>query len=362
MRIRKQRGGGGGLAVLVVLHAVTRQPALENYRSNGKRRKNRNCKGVIPAEWELFGHLTALKLYPLKSGKGINLEEAEPTFLGLKSGLLRDRFFIVYDERGCFVSGRKYPKMVLITVSAADNGSFKFEAPGHESLIIESPERLSKQHYKDHKFNIRLWSNRVTGLDAGDEAAKWISQLLLSKEDGLRIGCYVPDIAVERKVTPLDKVYKNLTSDDTGAYSDLSAFLLISEDSVAELNERLEDPDKVTYENFRPNLLIKSKDGKKPFMEDDWEWCRIGDKNGPVFRSVKPCTRCIFTTVDPKTGVKNEHMEPLNTLKLYRKLKDPEALRLEGDSPVMGVNLGLYKDGNLKVGDPIYVGIVNKSS
>ena len=36
-----------------------------------------------------------------------------------------------------------------------------------------------------------------------------------------------------------------------------------------------------------------------PFAEDEWRAIRIGDVE---FDVVKPCERCIFTTVDPLTG------------------------------------------------------------
>lgn len=51
------------------------------------------------------------------------------------------------------------------------------------------------------------------------------------------------------------------------------------------------------------------------FSEDSWPWIKIGDA---VFRTVKLCTRCLFTTVDPDKGVKHPSKEPLETLQSYR--------------------------------------------
>lgn len=47
------------------------------------------------------------------------------------------------------------------------------------------------------------------------------------------------------------------------------------------------------------------------YAEEDWDWVRIGDA---IFKNVKPCTRCIFTTVDPETGVMSNHREPMKCL------------------------------------------------
>ncbi|XP_071453150.1 mitochondrial amidoxime reducing component 2-like [Hetaerina americana] len=318
------------------------------------KRSTRKPESVKPCEWKIFGHVTGVKLYPLKSGHEVDLSDAEATLIGLKSGYLRDRFFIIYDEKGNFVTGRKYSKMVQIRVSAPDAGCYCFNAPGCSQLIVKVPEEPKER--ENRKFKCRLWNEKVCGIDTGDEAARWISQLLLNQSEGLRIGFYVPEFGVERRVSHFNQIYQSLTTEDTGAFSDLSAFLLIAEDSVAELNTRLDESDQVSCANFRPNLIVKFVDGGKPFDEDNWEWIRIGNEKGPIFRNVKPCTRCIFTTVDPEKGIRNEHKEPLETLKTYRKLTDPEALRLEGTAPVMGINLGLYVEGTVHVGDPVYVG------
>jgi uncharacterized protein YcbX len=54
--------------------------------------------------------------------------------------------------------------------------------------------------------------------------------------------------------------------------------------------------------------------GATAYEEDKWDWMKIGNV---ILRNVKPCTRCIFTTVDPETGTKNAKVEPLKTLKRY---------------------------------------------
>lgn len=94
-----------------------------------------------------------------------------------------------------------------------------------------------------------------------------------------------------------------------GAYPDSTSYCLINEGSVTELNTRLEDP--VTPERFRPNFVVK---GSIAYEEDSWGWIKIGDV---MFKTVRPCTRCIFTTVDPETGKKNPKAEPLKTLKRF---------------------------------------------
>ncbi len=81
---------------------------------------------------------------------------------------------------------------------------------------------------------------------------------------------------------------------DRTAFTDGFPFLLIGEGSLAALNERLESP--VPMDRFRPNLVVS---GTAPFDEDEWLRVRIGSLE---FRVVKPCPRCVVTTVDQATG------------------------------------------------------------
>ena len=91
---------------------------------------------------------------------------------------------------------------------------------------------------------------------------------------------------------------------------------------------------------FRPNLVVE---GSAPFAEDGWERIRIGEL---TFRVLKPCTRCILTTIDPQTGERSEDREPLTTLKTYR--------QKEGDV-LFGQNLVADGEGVLEVGMPVEV-------
>nr|CAD7434209.1 unnamed protein product [Timema monikensis] len=137
---------------------------------------------------------------------------------------------------------------------------------------------------------------------------------------------------------------------EKGAYSDLSGYMLMAESSVADLASRVEGDKKyLSVSRFRGNFVVR---GSSPYEEDTWDWVKIGDNT--IFRNFKPCTRCILTTVDPETGVLDPNKEPLRTLGTYRQLA--EAIRpVMGQSPILGINLGLYTPGIVKVGDAVYV-------
>jgi uncharacterized protein YcbX len=91
---------------------------------------------------------------------------------------------------------------------------------------------------------------------------------------------------------------------------------------------------------FRPNLVVA---GFPPHAEDGWRRLRIGALE---FEVAKPCTRCVFTTVDPEHGVFDPSGEPLATLKTYR--RTPEGV-------TFGMNLLARGTGTLALGDPVVV-------
>ena len=94
-------------------------------------------------------------------------------------------------------------------------------------------------------------------------------------------------------------------------------------------------------ERFRPNIVIT---GNKPFAEDTWKRIRIGNV---VFENVKPCERCIFTTLDPNTAERSRKGEPLKTLAKFRLIAK--------EGVTFGVNLVAENEGTIHVGDEVEI-------
>ena len=81
--------------------------------------------------------------------------------------------------------------------------------------------------------------------------------------------------------------------------------------------------------------------GGNPFDEDNWNELRIGKM---TFFAVKPCARCVITTIDQETAAKNK--EPLATLSTYRR---------SGSKILFGENLIHKGTGKISVGDEIKI-------
>ncbi|MBA3894957.1 MAG: MOSC domain-containing protein, partial [Gemmatimonadales bacterium] len=120
------------------------------------------------------------------------------------------------------------------------------------------------------------------------------------------------------------------------SFADAFPFLLISEESLTDLNNRLRAP--VTMLRFRPNLIIA---GGEPFVEDRLKAFTIGSL---AFERVKPCDRCVVTTIDQATTERSQ--EPLRTLATYRKVQD---------KVFFGQNVVHHATGRLRVGEPVRV-------
>ncbi|KAM3930303.1 mitochondrial amidoxime reducing component 2 [Leptodactylus fuscus] len=291
-----------------------------------RRKKKRQLRRV--------GEVSQLFLYPVKSCRGISLQEAECREYGLKNGQLRDRHWLVVKEDKVHVTARQEPRMVLITATY-DKGHLTLNAPEMENLQI--PLKLPKSNAV---FTCKVHGNEVTGRDCGDEASDWLTSFLKSSQTYRLV--YFEDNMKPRN--PKNE-YPTYDENDQVAYPDLAPLLLLSEASVANLNTKLEK--KVTVRNFRPNIVISGCDA---FAEDTWKEMQLGSH--VTLRRVMPCPRCILTTVDPDTGIINMK-EPLETMRSYR-LCDPADKEFYKSSPLFGQFVKVVRRGALRVGDPVY--------
>ncbi|XP_072745502.1 mitochondrial amidoxime-reducing component 1 [Anoplolepis gracilipes] len=300
-------------------------------------------KSQSPTKWRKIGELSDIIVCPIKSLGAVRMTEMECTLLGLKSGWLRDRTLVVIDLEGRFLTARQFPKMVNI-LPEYSGSVLTLRAPGMMSISIDLAQ------FRGKTFRIAVWGQAVPGRDCGEEVARWLSRFLLQEDTGLRLVYYPLDRPVREVRKRNENFFPLRSSKDNGAYPDETSYSLINEASLTDLNSRLDEP--VSTMNFRMNFTVK---GATAFEEDKWDWVKIGDV---IFRNVRPCTRCILTTVNPETGTKSPTIEPLKTLKSYRQITDPQLRSAVGDSPVMGIHLGLRSsNGRVRLGDPVYVGI-----
>jgi uncharacterized protein len=233
--------------------------------------------------------LSSLIYYPIKACRG---HEAGSSFVG-RMGFGHDRRMMVVTDKGQFLTQREQPRLALVTPKLTD-GTLELSAPNFDSL------RISIQT-TGTPWAVDIWKSKgVHSIDQGEEAAQWFS-------DWLGTSVRLVHFADGYKRIVNEKYAVN--ADDHTGFADGYPILLASEEGLQDLNSRLEHP--VPMNRFRPNIVVR---GCEPFAEDTWNRIQIGDVKLAV---VKPCARCVVTTLDKDTLEKNK--EPLRTLAQYRK-------------------------------------------
>lgn len=232
--------------------------------------------------------LSGIFIYPIKSLGGFKVNHWRVT----STGLAYDRKWMLVDDDGLFLSQRKLPCMALIKTALAGN-ELGVSAPGMDRLTLPL-------HPADGEWvDVTVWHDRCRARAVSETADLWFSRFL-----GLNCRLvYLP----EGSIRPVDPNYGSAT--DQTAFSDGFPFLLISENSLAVLNQEMGL--NLQMKRFRPNLVISGCSG---YEEDTWREIRIGEID---FRLPKPCSRCAVPTIDPDTAETGK--EPLITLNRTRK-------------------------------------------
>ncbi|KAL0984473.1 hypothetical protein UPYG_G00141990 [Umbra pygmaea] len=249
--------------------------------------------------------------------------------MGLKYGELRDRHWMVITEDGHMVTGRQEPRLVLVSLSS-ERGQMCLNGPEMEE------QRFPLFHPNNPIINCRVFSSDIQGRDCGDEVSSWLTRYLAA-ERTYRLVYFEPDF---KPRMPAEKEFLYPKSEKI-AYPDSGAVMLLSDASVKDLSSRLEND--VTAARFRPNIVVSACEA---FNEDLWEEIQIGNVR------VMACGRCVFTTVDPETGVMNSK-QPLEMLKSYRMCDEAEK-HIYNTAPLFGQMFTVRKSGILQVGDVVY--------
>ena len=258
--------------------------------------------------------LAAIYIYPVKSCRGISLTSAPLNEWGLKY----DRNWMVVDADGHFLTQRQLPRLAMVETALEPN-FLRLRAPLMPDLRLPLFSRV------DEEVNVIVWQDYCRAIDQGDEVAEWFSSFL-------SVMCRLVRMT-ENFNRPVDPNYAPQTAQVN--FADGFPLLMISEASLADLNKRLSEP--LPMNRFRPNLVVS---GCEPFAEDYWQNVRIGNA---TFYGVKPCQRCIITTIDQTTGITTGR-EPLITL-AYRRVS----------GVIFGQNLVHTGPGEVSVGNPVEV-------
>jgi len=319
-------------------------------------------------------NLKRIHVYPVNSARGIS----PASWHAGRSGFDYDRFWAIVDAAGRLITQRTLPRLALLHIDLSADGWLRLGAPGMSTLRIEpfgiealaterretrmaaagrapgaatvlagsvglalgagrredDPPRSSNGGRKwtawasamSRLARVMIGRDALEALDAGPEAASWISEFLGHRARLVRMSEGATRCPERRCGAPADRI----------RFADAFPYLLLAEESLADLNARLVEP--LPMSRFRPNLVLS---GCAPYAEDTWSRVRIG---AVEFRVARPCSCHLEATIDPQTGQRGA--EPLRTLRTYR--------TREG-GVMFGQNLIPCGEGVLRVGDPVEV-------
>jgi len=257
--------------------------------------------------------VSEINIYPVKSLGGISMQSAKV----MKKGLQHDRRWMLMDENNIFLTQRIHTKMALFRMSFGNNG-FNVNYDGQQLLIPHTFEGIP--------VRAKIWDDEVTVQEVSASHSEWFSK-------NLGFGCKLVAFP-EDNDRPVDERYR--VGDDHVSLADAYPLLIVGQSSLDDLNERLPSP--LPMNRFRPSVVFT---GGAPFEEDTFRDFTIGEL---TFVGVKPCKRCVMTTIDQETATKGT--EPLVTLAKYR--------RKDG-GVYFGQNIIPTGTGKISIGDEITI-------
>ncbi|XP_019621945.1 PREDICTED: mitochondrial amidoxime-reducing component 1-like [Branchiostoma belcheri] len=351
------------------------------------------------------GHVSKIYVHPVKACRGLEVQQAQVTKLGVWSGGVMDRDLIILDETGRFVTARTEPRIVLISPQCVGDGQVRLKAPGMDPCTVPKPD------LRGEVLEISMKDGMVGhALSCDPQAGQWLDKFF--GKQGYRMVMAKP--GGQKRYPVNSKRYKEVARADDKGEMDLGlktalesrqivvaalataavatagvAYLTwrrsrrqyvpvghvsklyvhpvkscrgleVGEAEVTKQGLRLEgvmdrhllvldEKDRFVTARTEPSMILITPrcvgDG-----QDCWQYVRIGTAE---FRKMLACNRCLITTVNPETGVK-EGQEPLHTLRSYRLPEDEKQKRLFGQTPLFGLMRGVEQEGSIHVGDTVY--------
>ena len=274
--------------------------------------------------------VSQLCVYPLKSCQGIELQQIQVN----RQGFERDRELMLVSANGKFLTQRQFPQLAMVRVYITPETITLKVADASLPNLVFTPVLTGQL------IEVEIWSDRIEAIDQGDEVAQWFHRLLnLDSGKICRLVRQSPD-----RLRLLEQ--KHQGEQTPLGFLDNYPVMLTTTASLAQLNERIveihqQQTQIVPMNRFRPNIVL---DTIEPFIEDTWSEIQIG---AVKFSVIKPCSRCIITTIDQHQGDKNALKEPLNTLGTFRQLSEQGVM--------FGENMIPQSEGIIRVGDRLKV-------
>lgn len=261
--------------------------------------------------------ISRLIIYPIKSIGGVDIKSSYCD----QEGLQYDRRMMLVNDDGLFITQREHPRMALIG-SEIDKEGFVFfvkNNPENKIFIPHNTPLFDSKH-------VQVWRHRFTARSMEKEYSNWFSKYLETPCTLVKM-----DDNSERY-----KSLKKAPSKTLLSMADGYPYLFLSEASLNDLNNKMAES--LPMDRFRPNIVLTDS---IEYEEESLDKFHINELR---WRMIKPCARCIMTTINQKTAKKL--VEPLKTLSTYKKV---------GNKIYFGMNAVNLDRGWIKIGNEIEV-------
>lgn len=231
--------------------------------------------------------------------------------------MLHDREWLLKGLNGEILTQKKVPEMCFIsTYIDLKLGMLQVESPQCKTKL---QIKLQADSYAGTD-ELEVYAQRYIVQGYGTEVDTWFSRALGRP-------CAFLQCSGSNDYMCLNNGKSKGICRDVGArlnFANEAQFLLISEESVSDLNDRLNSTVQEDHSGlltqidpmrFRPNLVIS---GGTPYAEDKWTNLKIGNK---YFESLGGCNRCQMINLNTREGKMIKSREPLATLASYRRVK-----------------------------------------
>ncbi len=263
----------------------------------------------------------SLHIYPVKSLRGIDLNAAEVR----PRGLAGDRRFMLVRRNGQFITQRTHPRLARIKAELTSSG-IRIYIPEAGCFDVPYPQG-------EKRMQVTVWRDQLKAAFVDHAVNAAISAFL-----GAQVALVHMDADTRRAA---DRAWAGDRHEVS--FADGFPVLITNHASLGALNAHIvnEGLCPLSMDRFRPNIVV---DCETPWAENDWQALRIGEVE---LKLVKPCARCVVTSIDQKTG-KPGAKSALSALKTLNPSKDP-------DNPgvIFGQNAVVTKPGHIAVGTPV---------
>jgi uncharacterized protein len=257
--------------------------------------------------------LASIFIYPIKSFPGIAVQKAQTENRGLEG----DRRYMLIDETAQFISVRE--EKGFLSFQIAEDGAYWRISHSQESMLIPKiPE-------KGEELTVRIWDDKVHAWRIDDIFDSWFSR---------HLGRACRLVYMPHNGHRLIKQQWRLSAEEV-SFADGYPYLIINDQSLKDLEKKSGHP--MDVRRFRANLVISGVGAGEEFF---YREIVVGEV---IFNGLKPCERCVVTTLDPDTGAQGK--EPLTTL---------AKMKIEG-KVVFGQHATLLKSGIIRIGDDVRI-------